>query len=206
METLEMPKPASRRKVHKDEKALPPEPRAIGIGDNGPDDETVLLYAGKIKAEMVKMDLQRKRLTAAKRMAKNAGIYVTELVEAIANQELDPETVEKTFARREFYNRVLNTPVGTQMSLFDRRPKSSIPTPEERAESGYRRGYMDGVMGHTADEQAYPPGHPNYSDYVQGWTSGQKVHLDRIKPLDDALDQAMAPKAKPKAGDAGKAE
>ena len=184
METITAPK--NQRRVHKDES--PKEVKLAGNGETDP--ETVLIFARKLKMQARVVKKAQKSYTLIKRLAKNAGLHIKELLEAIENQEMDPDKVAQSFARRKFYAEALDTPIGGQLSLFEFKPASTIPNAEERAAAVKKRGYVDGVMGANQDLQAYPPGHEEHQAYVEGYYDGQKVWYDKIKPIDEQLAEA----------------
>ena len=78
-------------------------------------------------------------------------------------------------------------PVGSQLSLLDI-PTSSILSSDELAERAFRAGYVLGITGLNPDEDAYPMAHEHRTRHHDGWSAGQKVLLDRIQPIDIALD------------------
>jgi hypothetical protein len=193
MESIAMPRAGTRRKVHKDQTAEASSPPPA---DNGPNEETVLFFAGEIRRKQIAARAASKALTSVKRMAKNAGLYTKELIEAIDNQELDPEIVAATFKRRAFYNQALNNvPKGTQLDIFDVKLASSIPTSVELAERAYRQGYIRGVTGDDPDTDAYGIGHPQENDHKQGWHAGRKVYDELSAHLAAQIKQAPDEKA-----------
>lgn len=181
MDTLTKPEAGSRRKVLKDEA-----PKEVA-GSNSVDADTVLVFLAKIQQEEAKVAAAKKRLSKAWKLALNAGIVRKdlELVRKFADQ--DPETVLATIARIKQYAQWLDVPIGSQLSLFDV-PTSSILSNAEIGERAYRSGYLLGITGKNPDEDAYPMNHEHRTQHHEGWSAGQKVLLDRIQPINIALD------------------
>ena len=181
METLSKPRPASRRKILRDEA-----PKEVE-GSNAADADTVLLFLGKIQQEEARVAVAKKRLGKLWKLALNAGIVRKdlELVRKFADQ--DPDAVLATIGRIRQYAQWLDVPVGAQLSLLDI-PASSILSSDELGERAFRAGYVLGITGLNPDEDAYPMAHEHRTGHHDGWSAGQKVLLDRIQPIDIALD------------------
>jgi hypothetical protein len=181
METLSKPRSGTRRKILQNEA-----PKAVE-GSNAVDADTVLLFLGKIQQEEAKVAAVKKRLNKVWKLALNAGIVRKdlELVRKFADQ--DPDTVLATIGRIRQYAQWLDVPIGSQLSLFEI-PTSSILSSAELGERAYRAGYVLGVTGKNPDDEAYPLGHEHRTSHHDGWSAGQKVLLDRIQPIDIALD------------------
>lgn len=184
METLIKPRSGSRRKVHPDKT---PKEIAEPTGSNQVDADTVLVFLGKIQQEEAKVAAAKKRLNKAWKLALNAGIVRKdlELVRRFADQ--DPDTVLATIQRIKQYAQWLDVPIGSQLTLFEV-PSSSILSQDELAERAYRAGYVLGIQGKNLDDQAYPPNTDLGQRHMEGWNSGQKVWLDRIQPIDIAME------------------
>jgi ribosome modulation factor len=182
METLTKPKTGSRRKVLPDKT-----PKEAKPGSNGVDADTVLVFLGKIASEEAKVAAAKKRLNKVWKLAINAGIVRKdlELVRKFADQDAD--TVLATLQRIKQYAAWLDVPIGSQMSLFEI-PSSSILSSDELAERAYRAGYVAGLMGKDPDKEAYPTDHDHHQRHMEGWHAGQKVLLDRIQPIDIAME------------------
>jgi hypothetical protein len=181
METLSKPRSGTRRKILQNEA-----PKAVE-GSNAVDADTVLLFLGKIQQEEAKVAAVKKRLNKVWKLALNAGIVRKdlELVRKFADQ--DPDTVLATIGRIRQYAQWLDVPIGSQLSLFEI-PTSSILSSAELGERAYRAGYVLGITGKNPDDEAYPLGHEHRTRHHDGWSAGQKVLLDRIQPIDIALD------------------
>ena len=181
METLSKPRPASRRKILRDESP------AGTSASNAPDADTVLVFLGRIQQEEARVAVAKKRLGKLWKLALNAGIVRKdlELVRKFADQ--DPDAVLATIGRIRQYALWLDVPVGSQLSLLDI-PASSILSSAELGERAFRAGYVLGITGLNPDDEAYPLAHEHRTRHHEGWTAGQKVLLDRIKPIDIALD------------------
>lgn len=190
MESLVKPAAGKRRKVHKDETA--PEPIEVHLGDNGDlSDEDILMWVGKINQETAKKKAAAKRFGATWKMAINAGIVREDLEELMKQAEMDPAKVAAKYARKARYAKVLDIPIGQTLKLFDFQV-SSIPKASELADAAYRKGFALGLAGLNPDQQAYPVGHELHQDHMRGWGAGQKVLLDKIKPIDKQLDEVEA--------------
>lgn len=181
METLSKPRPASRRKILRD--AAP----AGTSASNAPDADTVLVFLGRIRQEEARLAVAKKRLGKLWKLALNAGIVRKdlELVRKFADQ--DPDAVLATIGRIRQYALWLDVPVGSQLSLLDI-PASSILSSAELGERAFRAGYVLGITGLNPDDEAYPLAHEHRTRHHEGWSAGQKVLLDRIQPIDIALD------------------
>ena len=179
MEQLSKPRPASRRRILPDE--------AAAATSNAPDADTVLVFLGRIRQEEAKVAVAKKRLGKLWKLALNAGIVRKdlELVRKFADQ--DPDAVLATISRIRQYAQWLDVPVGSQLSLLDI-PASSILSSAELGERAFRAGYVLGITGLNPDEDAYPMAHEHRARHHAGWSAGQKVLLDRIQPIDIALD------------------
>ena len=179
MEQLSKPRPASRRRILPDEVA----PAA----SNAPDADTVLVFLGRIRQEEARVAVAKKRLGKLWKLALNAGIVRKDLdlVRKFADQ--DPDAVLATIGRIRQYAQWLDVPVGSQLSLLNI-PASSILSSAELGERAFRAGYVLGITGLNPDEDAYPMGHEHRTRHHDGWSAGQKVLLDRIQPIDIALD------------------
>lgn len=182
MEQLVKPRTGSRRKVLPDKT-----PKEAAPGSNGVDADTLLVFLGKIQQEEAKVAAAKMRLKKAWKLALIAGIMRKdlELVRRFADQ--DPDTVLATIGRIKQYAAWLDVPIGSQISLFEI-PTSSILSTEELGERAYRAGYVLGITGKDADAEAYPVGHEHHQRHLEGWHGGQKVLLDRIQPIEIALD------------------
>lgn len=183
METLSKPRAGSRRKVLKDETPKPVK------GSNTVDADTLLVYLGQIQQEEAKVKLAKQRLNKVWKLAINAGIVRKDLELVLKFADMDPDTVLGTIARIKDYAQWLEIPIGNQLSLFEI-PSSSILSSDELGERAYRAGYVLGVQGKFPDEQAYPPLTDLGQRHTEGWNAGQKVHLERIQPINIAMDAA----------------
>ena len=181
METLSKPRPASRRKILRDESPV------ATAASNAPDADTVLVFLGRIRQEEARLAVAKKRLGKLWKLALNAGIVRKdlELVRNFAGQ--DPDAVLATIGRIRQYALWLDVPVGSQLSLLDI-PASSILSSAELGERAFRAGYVLGITGLNPDDEAYPLAHEHRTRHHEGWSAGQKVLLDRIQPIDIALD------------------
>ena len=181
METLNKPRAGSRRRT------LPDESQKQVEGSNTVDADTVLVFLGRIQQEEARVAVAKKRLGKLWKLALNAGIVRKdlELVRKFADQ--DPDAVLATIGRIRQYALWLDVPVGSQLSLLDI-PASSILSSTELGERAFRAGYVLGITGLNPDDEAYPLAHEHRTRHHEGWSAGQKVLLDRIKPIDIALD------------------
>lgn len=188
METLSKPRAGSRRKV------LPDKSAKEVKGSNTVDADTLLVYLGQIQQEEAKVKLAKQRLNKVWKLAINAGIVRKDLELVLKFADMDPDTVLGTIARIKDYAQWLEIPIGKQLSLFEI-PNSSILSSDELAERAYRAGYVLGVQGKNPDDQAYPPLTDLGQRHLEGWGAGQRVHLERIKPIEIAMDAATQPEA-----------
>lgn len=181
METLNKPRAGSRRRT------LPDESQKQVEGSNTVDADTVLVFLGRIQQEEARVAVAKKRLGKLWKLALNAGIVRKdlELVRKFADQ--DPDAVLATIGRIRQYALWLDVPVGSQLSLLDI-PASSILSSDELGERAFRAGYVLGITGLNPDDEAYPLAHEHRTRHHEGWSAGQKVLLDRIQPIDIALD------------------
>ena len=197
MESLTKPKSGSRRKVLQDET-----PREIKPGNNEPDNDTILIFAGKIRVEKELVKRAQKRLGAVRKMAINAGLVMQELQEVMADADLDPEAVAAKYARRKQYADALQVPIGTQLSIFEARTAGGVGLSHtEQCAKAYHAGYARGVMGEIRDEQAYPKLTDLGGHHEQGWVAGQGKLHERWGKIEAEIDAASAPKTKPTTDD-----
>lgn len=193
MEALTKPKTGSRRKVLQDET-----PREVKPGNNEPDNDTILIFAGKIRAEKELVKRAQKRLGAVRKMAINAGLVMQELQEVMADADLEPEAVAAKYARRKQYADALQVPIGTQLSIFEARTAGGVGLSHtEQCEKAYHAGYARGIMGEFPDEQAYPKLTELGGHHEQGWTAGQAKLHERWGKIEAEIDAASAPKTRP---------
>jgi hypothetical protein len=193
VEQLVKPKTGSRRKILQDET-----PREVKAGDNGPDSDTILLFAGQLRAEKAKVKLAQKRLGMVRKCAINAGLVMQELQEVMADAELEPEAVAAKYARRKQYADALQVPIGTQLSIFEARAAGGVGLSHtEQCEKAYHAGYARGIMGEFPDEQAYPKLTEFGSHHEQGWTAGQAKLHERWNKIEAEIEAASAPKKAP---------
>jgi hypothetical protein len=160
---------------------------SAAAASNAPDADTVLVFLGRIRQEEARVAAAKKRLGKLWKLALNAGIVRKdlELVRKFADQ--DPDSVLATIGRIRQYAQWLDVPVGSQLSLLDI-PISSILSSDELGERAFRAGYVLGITGLNPDEDANPMAHEHRTRHHDGWSAGQKVLLDRIQPIDIALD------------------
>lgn len=181
METLVKPKTGSRRKVHPDKT-----PKAVEAPTNGLDAESFLVWVGKLRQENALFELARKRRDKVRKLAKNSGMEMGILDRVLKDADKDPDIVLRSMATYKQYSEWLDAP-GKQYSLFDL-PSGSFLSPEERASKAKRAGYADGLMGKTADLQAYGTDHEFHQLYMEQWHQGQRILLERIVPIDLSLN------------------
>lgn len=195
MESISIPK--SSRKTKPDLT-----PKEVKPGDNI-DIDTILFFAGQIRQKKALVQAAQKNLGMARKRAINAGLVMQELLEAMADADMDPVDVAAKYARRKQYAQALGTPIGTQFSLFDQ-PRTGILSHDELCEKAYQTGKVRGLMGENVDEQAYPPGTEFNKHHVEGWQAGQAVVLERIGQLESAEEAEAAAKKKKAEEKAGK--
>lgn len=199
MESLTKPKSGSRRKVHKDQSAPA---KAATIGDNNPplDQEGFLVWLGKFKQEDALFALARKRRDKVRKLAKNAGVELQIMDRIIKEEEQDPDIILRWMKTYRMYSEWAMSPIGQQLSLFDI-PNSSLLSHEERLKKAQRAGYALGLTGKDPDKDAYPPDHEFHQIHMEGWHNGQRILLERIKPIDDAIDSEAKPEPEKKGED-----
>lgn len=193
MESLTKPKTGSRRKVLRDET-----PKELKPGGNEPDNDTILMFCGKIREKKAIVKAAQKQLGAVRKMAINAGLVMQELQEVMADAELEPEAVAAKYARRKQYADALQVPIGTQLSIFESRAAGGVGLSHtEQCEKAYHAGYARGIMGEFPDEQAYPKLTEFGSHHEQGWTAGQAKLHERWNKIEAEIEAASAPKKEP---------
>jgi len=180
LQTLTKPKAGSRRKVLPDQTPTNSPPAT-----NKMDAESFLVWVGKLKRDNAEVENARKRRVKSRRLAKNAGMDMAVLDWVLKDLDTDPDIVLQRMATRKQYSEWLDAP-GKQYSLFDL-PNSAMLSHKEREEKAARAGYAAGLMGDTPDAQAYPIDHEFNQIYMEQWHAGQKIHLDRIQPIEIAL-------------------
>lgn len=181
MESLQKPRTGSRRRIHQDTA-----PKEVEAPTNGLDAEAFLVWVGKLKRDNAEVENARKRRAKSRRLAKIAGMDMAVLDWVLKDLDTDPDIVLQRMATRKQYSEWLDAP-GKQYSLFDL-PNSAMLSHKEREEKAKRAGYAAGCMGDTPDVQAYPVDHEFHQTYMEQWHAGQKIHLDRIQPIDIALN------------------
>jgi hypothetical protein len=182
VETLSKPRTGSRRNVLKDQTKTNSPPAT-----NGPDAETVLLFVGQYKKQMEKVAAEKKIAGKIKKLAINSGIVWKDLELVLKYAELEPETVLDNWTRQKKYAEFLGLPIGKQLALFEV-PTSSIMSSSEMGPLAFNAGRALGIMGQNPDTQAYPVDNEHHQRHMEGWHEGQKILLDRIQPINIALD------------------
>lgn len=181
METLTRPKTGSRRRTLPDQT-----PKEVEAPTNGLDAESFLVWVGKLRQENHLFTLARKRRDKVRKLAKNAGLEMGILDRVLKDADLDPDVVLKGMATYKQYSEWMDAP-GRQFNLFEI-PNSAMLSHKEREEKAKRAGYADGLLGKTADAQAYPTDHEFHQLYMEQWHAGQKILLERIQPIDIAIE------------------
>lgn len=198
MEQLSKPRTGSRRRVHQDE--TPTAGKPLDPPSNQLDAESFLVWIGKLKQEDALFQVARKRRDKVRKLAKNAGMEMAIADRVLRDADKDPDQVLRYLSTYKQYSEWLQAP-GAQMSLFDL-PNSAMLTHAERQEKAKRAGYTAGLMGLNPDAEAYPVDHEFHQTYMEAWHKGQKINLDRIQPIEIAIESAD----KPAAQDADQAE
>lgn len=183
MEAITAPK--NKRKKLPD---LTPEP--LRRNDDSPDPATILFFAGQIEQKKALVKAAQKGLSAVRKRAINAGLVMQELLEVMADAEMEPEKIAAKYARRKLYADALDVPIGKQFTLFER-PRN-IMSHDELCEHAYQKGFAYGVMGKNPDEQAFPATSEFYTHNQEGWRAGQAKLAEMIKQLDPAPAATMA--------------
>lgn len=182
MDTLTKPKAGSRRKVLPDQTPTNSPPAT-----NGVDSETVLVFVGRLLKQREKVAAEKKVEAKIKKLGITAGIVWKDLEAVLKYAELEPETVLDGLTRQKQYADFLGLPIGKQLTLFEV-PTSSIMSSSERGDVAFKAGRALGLMGRDPDTQAYPVGNGHHQRHLEGWHEGQRVLLDRIVPIDIALN------------------
>ncbi len=189
METLTKPRTGSRRRTLPDQT-----PNEVEAQTNGLDAESFLVWVGKLKQEDALFQVARKRRDKVRKLAKNAGVEMGILDRVLKDADKDPDIVLRGMATYKQYSEWMDAP-GKQFSLFDL-PNSAMLSHAEREEKAKRAGYADGLMGKSVDTQAYPIDHEFHQVYMAQWHAGQKILLDRIQPINIAIESENDDKAK----------
>lgn len=184
MDVLSKPRTGSRRRIHQDTAPKEVKPEA---GSNGVDAETFLVWLGKIEQEKAIAEKAKKRYGKIWKLALNAGICRKDLEMVMRFADQDPDAVLRTLANIKQYAQWMDVPIGTQLSIFEI-PTSSILSSAELGERAYRAGYVAGITGKNADTEAYPSDNEHHQRHMEGWHAGQKILLDRIQPINIALN------------------
>lgn len=181
METLTKPKTGSRRKVHADTT-----PKEVAAPSNQLDAESFLVWVSKLQDEDALFQKARKRRDKVRKLAKNAGLELQIADRVIKDADKDPDVVLRFLSTYKQYSDWMQAP-GQQISLFDL-PNSALLTHKEREEKARRAGYTNGLLGKDPDSQAYPVDHEFHQIHMEGWHAGQKINLDRIQPINIAIE------------------
>ncbi|MEN6302213.1 MAG: hypothetical protein ABFD96_05770 [Armatimonadia bacterium] len=181
METLTRPRTGTRRKVHQDQT-----PQEVKPQTNQLDAESFLVWIGKLQSEDAIFQRARKRRDKVRKLAKNAGLEMAIADRVMKDADKDPDVVLKYLATYRQYSEWLQAP-GAQMSLFDL-PSGAMLSHAEREQKAKRAGYTRGLMGQNADLEAYPTDNEFHQVHMQGWHDGQKILLDRIKPINISME------------------
>jgi hypothetical protein len=191
LESLTKPKTGSRRKTLPDET-----PKEIKPSGNEPDADTILIFAGKIREKRAVVKVAQKALSAVRKMAINSGLVMQELLEVMADADLEPEAVAAKYARRKQYADALSVPIGTQLSIFEARAAGGVGLSHtEQCEKAYHAGYARGIMGEFPDDQAYPKLTEFGGHHEQGWTAGQAKLHERWGKVEAEIEAASAKKS-----------
>jgi hypothetical protein len=155
-------------------------------GSNGIDAESFLVWVGRLQQEDVLFGVAKKRRDKLRKLAKNAGLEMQILDRAVKDADKDPDIVLRSLSTYRQYSEWLEAP-GQQISLFEI-PNSALLSHAEREEKARRTGYTLGLLGKFIDDQAYPADNEHHQAHLDGWHSGQKILLDRIQPINIAMD------------------
>ena len=186
METLVRPKTGSRRKTLPDQT-----PKEVAAPTNTLDAEGFLVWVGKLKQEDALFAVARKRRDKIRKLAKNSGVEMGILDRVLKDADKDPDIVLRSMVTYKQYSEWLDAP-GRQMSLFEL-PSSAMLSHEERQKKADRTGYALGLMGGNPDDQAYPVDNEFHQLHMEAWHRGQRVLLDRIGPINIAIESADKP-------------
>lgn len=202
-----MPETASLSENPKKRSAKPDlRSKAPTVGDNGPDRDDILFFAGQFRQADEKVKEARTNRKRIRQQAKLRGIEVEVLdhVMAVADEE-DGTTINKmrTFKR---YAEFMGLPAGAQLDFFDSAADGKAKSRESVLQKAHREGYERGIQGINPDEQAYPPMTDEGQEHLKGWHEGQDVLKAKFLKLNEEAAAAEAAKAAKKKGKAKDAE
>lgn len=180
--------------AHADEPwdATPPEPDfsdavtndVAGIGDNGPDDETIRMFARGLIAIAAEAEVLGAKRKSVRKRAKAAGITLGRLDAMISLMSLTPQEQREHFATERRYAealRVSHLPPGAQIDLLTHATDTDVMMSD-----AYDRGFHAAVTGKGVP--GVPPDdlHPSaHQHWMQGWSSGQAANAPGQLTEDD---------------------
>ena len=174
---------------------------------NGPSDDMVLVFAGKIMEQEALVRMQRNKLKTINQQAKNAGITLKRLERAKVAAEGDGlEGLIKEFNETARYTGILmGTPLGEQMEFFANPTNKKGGSQEDLMYAAFHKGRVLGLLNKDLDEQAYPSNTDIGQEHLRGWTEGdeqRKLQDKLVENSEVAAAEAKRKAAKKKLDDA----
>lgn len=171
---------------------------------NGPSDDMVLIFAGKIIEQNAILKAGRNKLKSIRQQAKNAGVGLDRLERA--QRFADGNGIEALIAEYQETMRytgiLLGAPIGEQLEFFASGNKSG--SQEDLVYAAFHKGRTRALLGQEPDSQAYPPTTDLGQEHLKGWNDGdQQRHLQE-KLTENS--EAAAAEEKRKADEAKKAK
>jgi hypothetical protein len=173
------------------------------IGDNGPDDDEILFFRGRMRdvdEEIKEKRDARKRLRQA---AKNRGVELKMLDWAMSIEDEDDGTTLDNLKAFRKYARALDLPIGSQLDFFDGPGAGLRGSPEALIDRAYQAGRRLGIEGRNPDSDAYPPMTEEGQAHMKGWHDGQAVNHEKFLHLNEQLAAERAAAEAKKAAKAG---
>lgn len=163
--------------VHKDQTKAPP--RTVTPADNGPSDDVILVFAGKLEECDLDIKALRDRRKKIVQEANNAGVVEAEMKDASKFVSMGIDAALAKFKRFVRYWRVLGGMREEQLTLFAE-PNSKTLSHEEELKKAFDWGRTLGLMGKFPDTQMYQPETPLGQEQIRGWNEGQKVLHEQL--------------------------
>lgn len=180
------------------------------VGHNGPSPDDVLFHLGLIKKGREVIKQASAAMKKINQRAKNIGITLEDLDDANMMLELGPEKATAKQARRIFYMRALQVPVGGQLQLFDNPVDAKAITQEGLLKEAFSWGRALGVANEPPDWQKYHQETDLGQEHQKGWYEGQEVYskltntnaaadINEAKSMQEKADEKLRQMAEKKA-------
>lgn len=188
---MEQLKPATKKNAKPDlSKVHVLHPKAPA---NGPSDDMVLIFAGKIIEQNAILKAGRNKLKSIRQQAKNAGVTLQRLerAQAFADGNGIEALIEEYQETMRYTGILMGAPVGEQLEFFATGNKSG--SQEDLVYAAFHKGRTRALLGQEPDSQAYPPSTDLGQEHLKGWNDGdQQRHLQEKLTENSEAEAAKA--------------